>query len=300
MQNSSSKALSQVYTLVFFEAVARHSSFTKAADELNVTQSAVSKQVKNLEESLGFSLFERQHRGVQLTLAGRELLDGTQPLLRSLETTVSRIRQRRHERAVTIVCTQAVGHYWLFPRLVEFHKKYPSISVNVTSTNDINERICMGYDLGILFGKGDWVTLDSVEAFPEQIYPICSVNFDAPEISDPAQIQDLPLVQLDPETWNWSNWDEYFAHFGVKFSPPSNTLICNQLTLAISACANGVGVALAWEYIARDMIDNSLVKPLGPFIWKTGLADYLVHPHSRPLSEPAEIFKMWLLSTMNG
>lgn len=298
MHPSSSKAISQVYTLVFFEAAARLGSFTRAADELNVTQSAVSKQVKSLEETLGFQLFERKHRAVELTPAGSEVLESAQPLLHALESTVTRIRQRRNERSVSIVCTQAVGQYWLFPLLVEFRKQHPNITVTVSSTNDITERTCQAYDFGILYGEGDWPGYEAVEVFPESIYPICSVNFDAPEISAPAQIQDLPLVQLDPQTWRWFNWEDYFAHFGVKFQPPPHTFICNQLTLATNACANGVGVALTWDYIARDMMANAIVKRLGNFVWNTGLSDYLVHVRNRPLSIAAQTFKDWLLTTL--
>jgi LysR family glycine cleavage system transcriptional activator len=292
----SSRAVSQVYTLVFFEAVARHGSFTKAADEMHVTQSAVSKQVKHLEAALGFQLFDRQHRGVVLTQAGRELLESAQPLIQALESTVVRIRQRRNERVVTIICTQAVGHYWLFPRLFKFHKDHPDIIVNVMSTNDLTDRSCLGYDFGILYGQGDWPNLEREKVFEETIYPICSVNFDAPEINEPRQILQLPLVQLDPDTWKWSNWEDYFAHFGVDFYPPQNTLICNQLTLAVNAAANGVGVALCWEYIARDMIDTGLVRPLGPFVYVTGFSDYLVHTRGKPLSLAAQAFKDWLLA----
>jgi LysR family transcriptional regulator, glycine cleavage system transcriptional activator len=293
-----SRAVSQVYTLVFFEAVARYGSFTKAADELHVTQSAVSKQVKHLEEALGFKLFDRQHRSVVLTAAGTDLLESTQPLIQALESTIARIRQRRNERAVTIICTQAVGHYWLFPRLVRFHKDHPDITVNVTSTNDLTDRTCMGYDFGILYGHANWPSLEAAKVFDEQIYPICSVNFDAPEIEDPRQILQLPLVQLNPETWKWSNWKDYFAHFEVTFRPPKNTFICNQLTLAMNAAANGVGAALSWDYIAKDMIDTGLVRPLGPFVYITGLSDYLVHTRGKPLSPASQVFKDWLLTTL--
>jgi len=295
MHPSPSKAVSQVYTLVFFEAAARLGSFTRAADELCVTQSAVSKQVKSLEETLGFQLFARKHRAVELTPAGQELLESTQPLLHALESTVTRIRQRRNERAVSIVCTQAVGQYWLFPLLLEFRTLHPTITVTVTSTNDITDRTCSAYDFGILYGKGDWPQLESVEVFPETIYPICGADFHAPEISKPAQIQQLPLVQLDPQSWRWSNWEDYFAHFGVQFEPPPHTFICNQLTLATNACAKGVGVALTWDYIARDLIANAIVKRLGNFVWHTGFSDYLVHGRNRPLSVAAQTFKDWLL-----
>ena len=298
MRNASSKAVSQVYTLVFFEAVARHGNLTRAAEELSVTQSAVSKQVKYLEEALGFALFARQHRGVVLTVAGRELLEATQPLLQSLQATVARIRQRRTERAVSIVCTEAVGQYWLFPRLVAFRQLHPDITVTVTSTNDISDRTCAAYDFGILYGQGAWPQLEAAEVFAEVIYPICSVNFAAPAITQPGEILQLPLVQLDPQSWRWANWEDYFAHFGVRFEPPAHPFICNQLTLAISACIKGVGVALAWDYLARDLIDNAIVRPLGDFAWRTGRSDYLVHARGKALSEVSLIFKDWLLSTI--
>lgn len=297
MSFDSHYALTQIHTLVFFESVARHNSFTRAADELHVTQSAVSKQVKRLEERLGVTLFNRLNKGVVLTSAGQELLETLQPLLQSLDAAIARIKQRHRVQTVTIACTQAVGHYWIFDKLFAFQKIYPDIMVNVISTNNLTDKNCVAYDLAVLYGHGDWPALDSTKLYEECIYPICSVNIDTPEITDPAQILQLPLIQLDPELWHWVTWKDWFTHFGVKYRPSKNILTCSQLTLAVNACANGMGVALGWDFIARDMIQNAIVKPLGPFVFNTGRADYLVSSRSRPLSGAAETFRSWLLDT---
>lgn len=287
--------LTRIDTLAFFESVARHNSFTKAADELHVTQSAASKQVKRLEERLGVQLFNRVNKGVILTSAGYELLETLQPLLHSLESTIIRIQQQHSVKTVSIACTQAVGHYWLSAKLFAFQQTHPDIMVNLVSTNNLTEKNCAAYDFCILYGNGDWLSLQSTKLYDERIYPICSVNFNAPEITDPVQLLQLPIIQLDPSLWHWVTWKDWFTHFGIEYRPTKKILTCSQVTLAVSACASGMGVTLGWDFIARDMIQNSIFKQLGPYVYTTGRSDYLVYPHSRPLSEAAQTFKSWFL-----
>jgi LysR family glycine cleavage system transcriptional activator len=288
-----------IYTLVYFEAVARLGSFTLAADELCVTQSAVSKQIKSLEQNLQFPLFERQQRGVALTKAGKELYESTQPLLNALSDTVARIKRWQVSNVVSVICTQAVSHYWLFPRLVLFNQVRPDITVNIISTNDITAESCLGHDFGVLYGDGQWSGLQACKLFDEVIFPICSNSFQAPEIVSPEQILSLRLVQLDPRAWSWMNWSDWFKHFDVAYHPPENMLVYNQVTLALSASAQGLGVALGWEFMARDSISSGIIKQLGPFAFHTGSADYLVSNAAKPLSPAAEVFKSWVLSTLN-
>lgn len=295
---SSAAGLPPLHALMYFETVARLNSFTKAADALCVTQSAVSKQVKNLEQSLGFALFDRQHRGVKLTPAGEELMATSQPLLIALRESVARIRHWHAGNVVSVICTQAVAHYWLFPRLELFSQIRPDVTVNIVSTNDISAATCADHDFGILYGKGNWPGLDVGKLFDEEVYPICSSTFEAPEIVTPAQLLDLRLVQLNPEKWSWMNWADWFAHFEVDYQPPINMLVYNQVTLTLNASARGLGVALGWDFMLRDLIASGQIRQLGPFTYRTGRADYLVHSSSKPLTAAAQAFKDVIMSNL--
>ncbi|PVZ41188.1 LysR substrate-binding domain-containing protein [Pseudomonas sp. CC120222-01a] len=292
--------LPPLHALMYFEAVARLLSFTKAADELCVTQSAVSKQVRNLEQSLGFALFERHHRSVRLTAAGDELIAACQPLIRALRECVSRIRHSHGGNVVTVICTQAVAHYWLFPKVVEFNRLRPDLTIHIISTNEITAEACADHDLGVLYGKGGWSGLNCEKLYDEEVYPICSMDFKSPEIERPEQLLGLKLVQLDPQKWHWMNWEDWFSHFDVKYIPAANVLVYNQVTLTLNASARGLGVALGWDFMTKDMIDGGMIRRLGPFSFKTGRSDYLVYAAAKPLSPAAQSFREYLIGAVNA
>ena len=295
---TNSSRLPPLHSLTYFEAVGRLMSFTKAAEELCVTQSAVSKQVRNLEDSLGFDLLERSKSGLRLTPAGEELLASTQPLLLALKQSVARIRQSHAGNSISIICTQAVAHYWLIPRIELFNQLMPGVTVNLLSTNEITAAKCADYDFGILYGDGEWQGLEAHKLFDEEVYPICSTKFEAPEIVTPEQLLDLPLIQLDPEQWRWMNWADWFEHFDCDYTRPINMLVYNQVTLTLNACARGLGVALGWHFMLREMFEAKQIRKLGPFSYRTGRADFLVYVKGRKLSSAAQAFKETILGNI--
>ncbi|WP_082629098.1 LysR substrate-binding domain-containing protein [Pseudomonas sp. TTU2014-080ASC] len=290
--------LPPLHSLTYFESVGRLLSFTQAARELCVTQSAVSKQVRNLEDSLGFPLFERARNGLRLTPAGSELLAASQPLLLALKQSVARIRQSHAGNSVSVICTQAVAHYWLVPRIELFNQVMPGVTVNIMSTNDMDFSRCADFDFGILYGDGDWPGLEKSKLFDEVVYPICGPQFTCPDIENPADLLKLRLIQLDPEQWRWMNWADWFKHFECPYTPPSNMLIYNQVTLTLNACARGQGVALGWDFMLREMLEAGQVRRLGPFQYRTGRADYLVHRRNKPLNAVATAFKELILKSL--
>lgn len=289
-----SKSLPPVGPLVFFEAVARIGSFTLAAEELFLTQSAVSKQIKKLEDNLGFALFERKHRGLLLTEPGRELYEGVQPALKSFRETVQRVRKWYDQNAISIVCTHAVAHYYLFPKLAHFQLRFPDITVNVVATNQLSPSLCMKYDFGILYGNGEWSGLSGIKLFDEVIFPICSADYPTDKVESIEDLLKLPLIQLDTEGWNCMNWNDWTARFGKDFKPSGKVITYNQVTLALNAAEQGLGVALGWEFMARKMIEKGLVRQIPDFELQTGLSDYLVHANKAKLSSACLIFKEWL------
>lgn len=290
--------LPPIETLVCFEAVARCGSFTRAARELLLTQSAVSKQIKALEEVLHCALFDRHARGIQLSAVGAAFLEEVEPLLYKLQRAVLKVRDEQDSQAVSIACTQAVAHFWLFPRIVRFNQLYPDITVNVISANAINERSCSESDFGILYGDGDWPTLEGTPLFPEIVYPICSPALEIATPTKPEDLMGLPLIQLDSSQWDCLDWQDWFDHFKVRYQIPRNAITFNQVTLSFNAALEGLGVTLGWDFMARQAIESGTLKKLGDFSYETGRSDYLVHAKYRPLSAPACTFRDWLMSTI--
>jgi len=179
-------------TLVTFEAVGRNASFTRAATELCLTQSAVSKQIRALELSLKTELFERQARGVKLTSSGASLFAEVSTQLEALLRSVSRLRAGRDANTITVQCTHAVAQFWLFPRLLAFNKQHPEITVSIHANNDMDESSVAEHDFGILYGAGHWSSLAAVSLFDEIVYPIVSRRLELPGVGELAQLAELP------------------------------------------------------------------------------------------------------------
>ncbi|MBY4677206.1 LysR substrate-binding domain-containing protein [Marinobacterium arenosum] len=284
-------------TLISFEAVARHGSFTAAANELCLTQSAVSKQVRALEENLQLTLFHRHARGIELNDAGQQLLADVQPLLYSLARTVERLKQAHDANTVTIAATHAVSHHWLFPRLTAFSRAHPEIHVSIHSSNEITEAGIGDYDFGILYGEGQWPSLEAAPLFAERIYPVCRIDYPVSEPDSLESLQDCQLIQLDSRAWNCLDWREWFGHFGIDYQPPADAITFNQVTLVYNAALEGLGIALGWDFMAADAIERGQLKPVGNFVYETGKHDYLVNLRHKRLSKSAQLFRDWMLNT---
>lgn len=283
--------------LVFFEAAARYRSFTKAAEELCITQSAVSKQIQLLEQSLGFELFSREGRQLLLTDAGREFHSDVNAMLQQLTDSVSRIRRWSDNQSVTITCTQAVSHYWLFPRIARFNTQHPDITINIYATNDISESSCLRFDLGVLNGNANWrMPLNSHLLFEERIYPVCRYDYPVEGLLEPEELLNQRLIHLDPTAWRWPTWIDWFGHFGIAFTIPKNAQLFNQVTLALDATAQGMGIGLGWEFMTHSMLKSGEIRRVSEHYYCTGIDDYLVYAKNKPLSPAASVFRDWLLN----
>ena len=294
------KSLPFMSSLVFFEASARLGSFTKAAKELCVTQSAVSKKIGLLEESLGFELFAREPRQLILTEAGEEFYNETKSVLHQMYESINRIKRYADTNTVTITCTQAVSHYWLFPRITRFNLKHPDIAINIYASNAITEATCTQFDLGILNGTDDWkADFHSHLLFFERIYPICQYEYPIDKLLTPEEILDQKLIHLDPSDWKWPTWIDWFASFGIEFKIPSNAQLFNQVTLALEASRQGMGIGLGWEFMTEQMLDRHELKRVSDAFYAPNMADFLVYRKSRELSDAAKIFRDWLLEDVS-
>ncbi|MCU7650942.1 LysR substrate-binding domain-containing protein [Pseudomonas piscis] len=283
-------------TLVTFEAVGRNASFTRAATELCLTQSAVSKQIRSLELSLKTELFERQARGVKLTASGAVLFAQVSTQLEALLRSVTRLRAGRDANTITVQCTHAVAQFWLFPRLLAFNKQHPEITVSIHANNDMDESSVAEHDFGILYGPGQWSSLAATPLFAEIVYPIASRRLELPVVSELEQLAALPLIQLDASAWNCIDWRDWFRHFGLDYSAPPGALGFNQLTLMFSAVQQGLGVGLGWDFMARDGVAQGELLRVGDWAFHTGQADFLVHLRNRRLSASGQLFHDWLVA----
>ncbi|MBN3755277.1 LysR family transcriptional regulator [Paraburkholderia sp. Tr-20389] len=291
-------ALPPLETLMCFEAVARLGSFTRAAHELSITQSAASKQIRTLETLLGCSLFERHTRALKLNESGLRLFGELRPLLSRLQHTISRVRDDDERDAISVVCTHAVAQYWLLPRLADFIDRFPAVSIDVKSTNSINEKLCAEYAFGILYGEGEWKSLESAKLFPEIVYPVYSVSGYTKGIPGTlGELAQAPLIHLDSSEWDCLDWKDWFAQLSFDYTP-TPSLIFNQTALVYEAAQRGLGIGLGWDFIVSPAIQAGTLSAIPDMSLITGRHDYLVHPRGKSLNVDEIRFRDWLIESV--
>ena len=297
MQNLSKK-LPPLDALVAFEAAARHSSFTAAADELNITQAAVSQRIRNLEEALDTKLFDRAHRSVKLNAAGREYQHSIANALAHIASATSGVNPEPGTTRLTIATDETVAALWLSPRFKAFTDAHEEISVRIVVSDDVKDCVAEAVDAAIVLGAGDPVGFHSEQLFEEEVFPVCSPSFLAanPQIATADGLAATQLIDLEDDRWDWMNWRMWLTEcFGAD---PSNArrIQINSYPLVIEAAKNGLGVALGWRYLINDPLRaGALVRPMETSL-KTGLGyNLMTRTGSRATSE-VEAFASWVRS----
>ncbi|MGY8995698.1 MAG: transcriptional regulator GcvA [Alphaproteobacteria bacterium] len=289
----SSRRLPPLNALRAFEAAARHLSFTKAAAELNVTQAAVSHQVKALEERLDMRLFERHGRGLWLTDEGEIYL----PFLRQAfdliadGTDLIQSHDAHGPLSVSMLPTFAVR--WFIPRLRDFQIKHPEIEVRIGTTERNVDFAREDVDCGIRYGTGDWPNLDSDKLFEDRYVAVC--NRELMERDPPLrQPEDLRHHTLLHES-NDEDWRYWLAALHIKGVDGSKGLFFDNSDLALEAAAAGLGVALGSQIIMQDDLeDGRLVTPFGD-LTDENLSHWLVYPKGTARKPKVASFRAWLL-----
>ena len=283
--------------LAAFEAAARHQNFARAAEELNLTASAVSHHVRKLEARLGASLFHRHARGVMLTPAGRQLADATGSALADLEDVVRGVRAGDDENLVRIATLHSWTCGWLLPRLPAFAAAHPHIRLSIETGFALARFEENGPDLGIRHGAGHWPGLTTHLLQHEDLFPVAAPTMAGIEsIRTPADIAGMPLIS-DTARQGWHDW---FRAAKVRGATLDEHYTFSDSNAALNAAALGLGVALARDKIVAPFLDGNLLVQLpGPALrarWRY----YLIHPAHRRLRFVAQVFVDWLLQEAAG
>lgn len=243
-----------------FEAAARSESFTRAAQELRVTQAAISQQVKALEVTLGVKLFTRDRKRLVITGAGCEYLSVIRDALDCIAVGTDRLLQRRSSNLLTVSTSPDFAAKWLVHRLARFAAAFPEIDLRISSTTQHVDLVRDRVDVAIRHGEGPWVGLDSMRLCPERLFPVCSPKLVAGRnrIKQASDLLKFPLLRLE----GWSTWAEWFEAAGVS-TPAVRGPVLNQASMLIDAAIDGQGIALARTTLAVwDLLNGRLVIPV--------------------------------------
>ena len=249
-----------------FEAAARHLSFTKAGEELFLTQSAVSRQIKDLEDQLGVSLFERRHRSLALTEAGQQFYAATAQVLTTMRTATERLRAATgRPRPLSVTTTTSFAALWLIPRLAGFTRTHPGIDVRITADTRVHDLERDGLDLAIRHGPAALAGPHAVRLFGERVFPVCSPKLlKKIPLREPADLKKHCLLEYDdPDVRHpWLHWKTWLEVAGIPDLKPAGRLSFSGYEQIIPAAVAGHGVALGRTPLVKDLIAaRQLVAP---------------------------------------
>jgi LysR family glycine cleavage system transcriptional activator len=279
-------------SVLTFEVVARLRSISKAAEELNLTISAVSHQITNLETHVGRKLFERTARGVELTPAGQRY---QQSLAGALAVIASAAENARSEdvEVLRIQASPSFAGLWLMPRLSRFLADHPDIKIRLSASHVHSDFSRGEVDIDIRYGLTRWTDLHVESIFTEEILPMIS-----PKLKEHLNLrnpEELLVQNLILSNVNLVQWPQWFAAHGVSISPSQYALSFDRANLSIQAAVHGLGIALESDRLAEDALGRGLLVPVFPYRKRMQVhAHHLVYPPAHAERSKVGRFVSWI------
>jgi len=285
-----------------FEAAARHMSFAAAAEELGVTASAVSVQIRRLEDRIGRPLFVRRHRGVSLSDTGARLAPALGAIFADLDRLLAEVVAPA-SNLIQISAMPSFAAQWLAPRLADFTTRRPKYPVRVVGEDRLVDFDRDGVDIGLRYGPGDYAPLHAERLAPARAFPVCSPGFlDAHrrELHDPGGLTGLPLMRDEtslrsPGLPNWRGW---FDAAGVEWTGGHRGPLFESLHMALTAAVAGQGVALGLTPLVDEHLRSGALVRLFEVELASPYAFWLVCRHDRLREPKIRAFREWVVAAM--
>ena len=286
-----------------FEAAARLGSFTLAANELCLTQSAISRQIKSLEDHCRVKLFRRQHRKIELTEEGRALYTAVSNGLNEISSCLSSFSSRQGFPQITVSATVAFSYFWLMPRIESFSMAHPDVDIRILATDQVIDLHHDEADVAILYGAGSWPGVNVSHLFEESVYPVCSPGFTQadPDMKLATDLLNKTLLHFEGiGNIGGVNWQSWLGAQGVDEAPSRRGIQLNSYPMILQAAQAGRGVALGWSYITDEMVrDGRLVCPIGNVL-KTGQGYYVGALEKKSTRPAISAFISWMIGEAPG
>ena len=258
--------------LPVFESAARHKSFTKAGEELRLTQPAVSRRISSLEKRLGFPVFRRRHNKLELTPEGRQLLLAVEFSLDHLNDAAVQLTDQASRRKLTIACGFSFSSMWLQPRFSRFRRMLDAIDVHLIASefpDDLDPRMI---DIRVLWEDNFWPGREVRPLFRDIVYPVCSEAFakslKLPKGGEepPEHFQSLPLLLNQSSGSDRLDWEEWFRALGMRFRSDNPRYVYDNYQFTIQAAIDGEGIALGYSGLIDDFIERGELIKVGQSI----------------------------------
>lgn len=282
-----------------FEAAARHESFKGAAEELRLTPSAISHQVRQLELHLGVKLFHRHSGGLAITDAGAAYLQMLSPAFAEIDDATKQVMQLEYADQLTIRSAPSFAKKWLLDRLPDFLEQHPDTDVKIIATSELLDFRGKNIDVGIYYGKPDWPGYVIRPLLSERVLPMCSPGFKehATTLRTPADLPDFTLIHTERNLVTWTMW---LAEKKVSVAGELRGVCLDPSELAIEAAVRGVGVVLESDLLAaRELADGLLVPAIEDTVSETA-SYYLVYPEDHADVPKVVAFAEWIAGLASG
>jgi LysR family glycine cleavage system transcriptional activator len=281
-----------------FEAAARHLSFTLAATELNVTQTAISHQIRRLEDQLGIRLFERRNRGLALTREAQGYLPSVRAAFEDLRQATARLQRPGRDELLVVSTTASLAAKWLVSRMAAFQDAHPGIEVRITTSAHLVDFRREQVDMAVRYGRGNWPGLRAQWLMAEDIFPVCSPALLHAE-KPLRRPEDLAHHTLLHATVSREDWQLWLTAAGLPTSLATRRgLSFDQSFMAIQAAMDGLGVALGrTPFVETDIAAGRLVVPFD-VVLPADAGFYIVAPEETADTPKIALFRDWLIGSV--
>lgn len=287
-----------LHALHTFESAARHQSYSLAADELHVTHSAVSQQIRILEEALGVRLFGRQGRQMLLTKEGALLYKRIQPALKQIDRATAEVGALQRSPSITVTTLTSFANRWLLPRLARFQKRRPDIAVHIRASEELKDMERAEVDVAIRYGRGTWKGCNAEKLLDEWLFPVCSPAFNKGRL--PGTIKSLKRYRVlrddcremrDGSSVEWKTW---LQQAGIDSADLMHETSYSDANLMLESAIAGQGIAIGRSaLVSADMAAGRLVRVFD-VIAPAPYSYYIVTAASRKMSAEVQAFVQWL------
>ncbi|KGQ40994.1 transcriptional regulator [Gallibacterium anatis] len=289
------KRLPPLNALKAFDAAARHLSFTKAAEELFVTQAAISHQIKILEDFLGVALFLRKNRTLELTEAGKIYFFDVANILKKLIDATERLTRNKEQNVISINIPQTFGMQWLVPRLSEFNQRYPNIDVRINGVDQDEGLLTQEVDIAVYYGKGDWNSLTVKRLKEARLLILASPELlHAHPIHHAEDLRQHTLLHVH----NRDNWQMALKALKLENIDLQHNPVFSHTFMALQAAIHEQGVVLANELLAEQELQQGNLQEVLHLQLQDPKSFYVVYHPDRENDDKVTAFRNWLISVM--
>lgn len=290
--------LPSLASLVAFEAAARHLHFTRAGAELNVSQAAISRQMRLLEDDLGVKLFYRLPGGLELTAEGRRVYNVVNDGLLGMASICTEVRRTNRQSTVTVSASISASIYWLSRLISDFQLTNPDIDLRLVMTDPFVSPDLQNCDIAIRYGHGQWPKWKSHQMFGEEIIPICSPKFRESltvAIASPEDLLQYPLLRLDMTDPGGLDWRTWFRALGKDLPTELSGPQFNNYAVMTEVARSGYGIGLGLRSLAQQLLDCEELCVAAPIGVRTNRAYFLTIPEHKIMGRAGKTVLDWLI-----